>query len=277
LGPVARAQTNDDHPLRSMRHCPTSSLYEAVALSGDRYFQPHGGAACCFFLGHRPARFSRSVQEPVRASRALYPRMPLGRIRTHRGIRRMASAPGFESPKASFRPSEAVCLRSLSPTLAMQIIRPDCLPQVHTIALTTELGSGLDQRPDRRTRRAFRHLSSVTQTQLWTGVDRDTRTMRSPRMPGRCLSLMNEPPSGITIVDSHPVRNRDYRGRLAHHFPFNARAACSGTSPDALHSTHSGYHNSNEQRKRMNMIRGKPTFVRLLRAVFAAPAVAAPD
>jgi len=71
--PVGPRSTTMTHPLRSMGITPLHRYYEAVRPSpAHRYFQPHGWSRLCFFPLASPARFSRSVEEPGRASRCLH-------------------------------------------------------------------------------------------------------------------------------------------------------------------------------------------------------------
>ena len=75
LIPASRlAQLNRGDPPPSLQLLQSlRRYYEAVRPSpAHRYFRPHGGSRLRLFPSSSPARFSRSVPEPDRASRCLH-------------------------------------------------------------------------------------------------------------------------------------------------------------------------------------------------------------
>ena len=107
-----------------------------------------------------PARFSRSVQEPDRASRRLHAGCRSAGLRTSSELsRRMGQPPVLTSPNPHFDASAAVRLRSPLSTVPAGIIVPTFPQRSPPLLLTTAACGGLGSAPDRRTRRALLHLS----------------------------------------------------------------------------------------------------------------------
>src|SRR5216684_126063 len=107
-----------------------------------------------------PARFSRSIRQPDRASRCLHAGCRSVGIRTSSElIPEDGSPPGFDIAQSAFDASEAVCLRSPLSTLPAGIMSRRFRDAHHHGFWPQQLAVAWDQRPDRRTRRAILHLS----------------------------------------------------------------------------------------------------------------------
>src|SRR5215813_12124175 len=94
VGPSSTAMTG---PLCSTGITPLQRYYEAVRPSpAHRYFRPRGWSRLCFLAS--PARFSRSVRQPDRASRCLHAGCHSVGIRTSTElILEDGSPPGFDT------------------------------------------------------------------------------------------------------------------------------------------------------------------------------------
>ena len=114
------------------------------------------GAACAFPLPS-PARFSRSVPKPGRASRRLHAGCRSGSIRTSSElIPEAVPTPGTSSKKFRHFADGSLSLASLDPPAGIMV--PTFPRRSRPWLLTTAARGGWDQRPDRRTRRALLHL-----------------------------------------------------------------------------------------------------------------------
>jgi hypothetical protein len=96
VGPNSTAMTR---PLCSAGITPLQRYYEAVRPSpAHRYFRPRGWSRLWPFPLASPARFSRSVRQPDRASRCLHAGCRLGSLRTSpKLIPEDGSPPGFDT------------------------------------------------------------------------------------------------------------------------------------------------------------------------------------
>src|SRR5467141_843098 len=104
----------DDLPPLLHGHYPASSLLRgSPPLSGASVLSASRLEPLAPFPLASPARFSRSIRQPDRASRCLHAGCRSVGIRTSSElIPEDGSPPGFDIAQSAFDASEAVCLRS---------------------------------------------------------------------------------------------------------------------------------------------------------------------
>src|ERR1700686_3830562 len=116
----------DDPPPLLHGHYPASSLLRgSPPLSGASVLSASRLEPLAPFPLASPARFSRSIRKPGRASRRLHAGCRLGRLRASpRLIPKEGSPPGFDIVYSAFDTSSTVCLRSPLSTLPAGIFVP---------------------------------------------------------------------------------------------------------------------------------------------------------
>jgi len=148
-------------PLCSAGITPLQRYYEAVRpSSAHRYFQPHGWSRLCFFPWHRRPGSHVPYRSLVEL-RAAYTPDAARSVSGHppSWSRRMGQPPVLTSPNPlSTLQKQFACARLSRPCLPGSLSRRFRDAHHHGF-WPQQLAVAWDQRPDRRTRRAFLHLS----------------------------------------------------------------------------------------------------------------------
>ncbi len=126
-----------------------------------------------------PARFSRSIQEPGRASRCLHAGCSLVRIRTSPELMSQeGSLHDFDIAQSAFDASKAVRLRSSLAIVPAGIIVPTFPRRSRPRLLTTPARGGLRSATPSPNPEGLPPSTVQLRSAVWTGDARDTR----PRM-----------------------------------------------------------------------------------------------
>ena len=165
------------HPLRSNPITgPSSLLRGSPSLSGASVLSASRLEPLVPFPLASPARFSRSVPKPGRASRCLHAGCRSVGIRTSPElIPEDVPTPGFDIVYVAFDASEAVRLRSPLSTVPAGIIAPTFPRRSPPRLLTTAARGSLGSATDSPNPKGPPSSPVQLRTAVWTGNARDTR------------------------------------------------------------------------------------------------------